>query len=166
MATRMGAIVLSLAVVMTTMAGCALDGHSGPAAATTQPPGNALDRQWARSHATVVIVMYESIEALVAAAYGCSSDSGSTCVEATTAPCQTLQAGVSAAQAVPPVPDPVGQGDWSMALSHYAQGAQDCTAAISGSNPALVEQSVQELTSSKMELRSLELLAGIVPAPA
>lgn len=74
--------------------------------------------------------------------------------------CRALSNDVVTAQALPAIPDPTAQGQWSSMLTNMASAGNDCTEGIAQGDSGLVAQTATEITTSTGEFAKLKQTVG------
>ncbi len=149
------------------LAGCSGAQSGNP---TTAPPsaptttttltGKAAIRQWESTNLSALTNLVTNVDTFSITADDCSSEPTSTCKALIQTACPGLEGTARSAQGIAAIPDAAAEQVWSIAVSDYVQGAQECTDSASTGDFSMISQAAQQLTAAKAQLLNLERLGG------
>jgi hypothetical protein len=132
---------------------------SAPTTSTTLT-GQAAIRQWESTNLSALTNLVTNVDTFSITAGDCSSEPTSACEALIGTACSGLEGTARSAQSIAAIPDAAAEQVWSIAVSDYVQGAQECTDSSSTGNFSMISQAVQQLTAAKAQLLNLERLGG------
>jgi hypothetical protein len=127
-------------------------------APTTTTTATDAVNQWRQANQSTVSELYSSVQGITTAQNSCSSVPFATCNASVESACSNLAGIVKAAQGLPPMPVPAGEGYWASALSDFNQGAQACLTGANTDDVQSIEQSLQEIHAGIGEMTNLTSL--------
>jgi hypothetical protein len=129
------------------------------ASGRANPTTTALSalQQWGRRNLGIISTLGVDLQSIGTDATAASQSGDYSTIAAD---CATLGRDVASAQALPPIPDPSAEGQWTAALSDLASASQDCTQGIAQGDVGLMDQVSTEINTANGELTALAASIG------